>query len=368
MARLEELLRLPSWRKQQQAWENLTTGDTLIRALQEAVQQGGVGEAVPLLHVWQEVIDNADEQRQSQWRREWEIANRLLACAVPALESKALEDIPNPTVEVLFPLLHAAAEAVGVPCDHDADHGTLRMALPTHGWFEANEVAPPSHPARAVDLIFTGLASKVARTASHSRVSWGWDVTRRLVDAPRQVMCSHEIAVAGVEGIQGFHATLVLEVLAPGNEGVFHHPDDAFVTYADADFVAAMQDAWHGAHELIHQQEQTVPSWDGRWRLLRERRPATAAHDRSASGAAARGWWYALTHKVPDEGVIVIAQVDPDNVMQMKGVDGVSAKTQAIAQDPRFDTIVVASKQDEEAALQALGNATHICIRNLADT
>lgn len=294
------------------------------------------------------------------------MAKRLLTCAAPALEAKALEGIPTPTVEALFPLLHAAAKAVGVPCHHDTDHGALRMALPT-GWFETSEVAPPPLPARAVDLIFTGLASKVARTTSHSRVSCAWDVTRRLVDAPRQVVCSHKIAVAGVEGTQGFRAMLVLEVLAPGNEGVFHHPDDAFVTYADADFVAAMQDAWHGAHELIQQQEQKAPSWDGRWRLLRERRPATAAHDRSASGAAARGWWHALTQHVPDEGVIVIAQVDPDNVMQLQGVDGMLAKTQAIAQDPQFDTIVVASKQDEEAALQALGKTTHLSVKNLAD-
>ena len=76
--------------------------------------------------------------------------------------------------------------------------------------------------------------------------------------------------------------------------------------------------------------------------------------------------------KVPDEGVIVVAQVDAvgeDGVMRLKGVDdrGVSVKTQAIAHDPRFDTIVVASKQDEMTALQALGDATHICVKNLAE-
>lgn len=51
-----------------------------------------------------------------------------------------------------------------------------------------------------------------------------------------------------------------------------------------------------------------------------------------------------------------------DGVMRLTGVDdrGVFVKTQAIAQDPQCDTIVVASTQDKEAALQALGNATHI--------
>ena len=90
------------------------------------------------------------------------------------------------------------------------------------------------------------------------------------------------------------------------------------------------------------------------------------------------GSGHALKGHVPDEGVIVIAQVDAvgtDGIIRLRGVDDrgvfvkVQAILQAIAQDlTRCDTIVVASTQDEAAALQALGNATQICVIHLANT
>lgn len=415
MVPLEELLRMPRPSQRAWSWRRLTTGDTLLHALREAVQQGSIGAAEARLHTWHVFIDHEDGRGYEwQWHKAW----ALLACAQPALAARGLEHklaaMPNPPhdwpVDVLFPLLHAAAETASLSCNHDVDHGKLRMALMAQSWFGVEEsprsAALPLY-AQVVDCVFRFLADNTLPPASPERLSWVWDVTRTLLGQPRHAVCIRKIPVAGTEGSPGFLATLTLEVLEPGCGAVFHDPHDAFCTRADAAFVAAMQDAWRGARLLIQTQaqEQTppqeqdrqtqepnrqaqsqarepdrqaqtqaakLPQWDGRWRLLRGGGPAAEANDRSASGAAARGWWFALTDKVPDEGVIVVAQVDENDVTQLKGVDdvGVVAKTKAIAADGRFDTIVVATatnQREAEAALREVGKLGPIRVVNLDD-
>jgi hypothetical protein len=75
---------------------------------------------------------------------------------------------------------------------------------------------------------------------------------------------------------------------------------------------------------------------------------------RSASGAATRGWWHALMGKVPDEGVMVVAQVDAMDILRFQGVDGVTAKTHAMASNGRCDTLVVATQELQREATEAL--------------
>jgi len=224
-------------------------------------------------------------------------------------------------------------------------------------------------------MVFNILASKASRPAPPVTRAWAWDVTRALLGAERHMVFSCEVTVAATAGGEGDLHTLTLEVLEPGSGEVFHAPGDVFYTDADDDFLASMQEAWSGALSMAQAQGSARRTWDGRWSLRQGRErgsaPLSVANGRSASGAAARGWWYALMRQMPDEGVIVIAQVDgvdTNGVMWLKGVDdrGVVVKTRAIAQDPRFDTIVVASQQDEDAAVRALGSATHVCVKNLA--
>ena len=225
-------------------------------------------------------------------------------------------------------------------------------------------------------MVFEILASKPYGCPFPSITrAWAWDVTRTLLRATRRVVFRCEVTVAGTSRGQGVLPTLTLEVLEPGSGEVVHDPEDAFHTYADDDFLTSMQKAWGGALVLAQKDARRVR--DGRWSLRQGReqgsKPVEVANGCSASGAAALGWWHVLMGTVPDAGVIVIAQVDAmgqDGIIRLKGVDdrGGFAKVQAIAQDPRFDTIVVASDEDEKAALQALGNTPHMCVRNLADT
>lgn len=219
--------------------------------------------------------------------------------------------------------------------------------------------------------------------------TWAWvcihalfeeqeDVVRRSTRGRRHV----EVPVAGWNEQRGendgFLATLVLEVLDGGAGQVAHHPIDAFETRFDKEFGDSMRHAWAAARELAQKEGVDVLRSDGRWRLLqgwsweeqeaRELPPAAEANDRSASGAAAWGWYFALTGKVLDSDIIVLAQVREDGLLE--GVDdkGVFAKTKAIVDDGHFDTIVVASegnKNKAEDALNTLGKLGVIRVKNL---
>jgi hypothetical protein len=90
---------------------------------------------------------------------------------------------------------------------------------------------------------------------------------------------------------------------------------------------------------------------------------------RSAGGAAALGWYHALRGTVPDERVIVLAQVD--RAGRLTGVEGVPAKVRAIAAGGRFDTIVVAGEENQREAedtLRELGKLGIIRVKNLRDS
>jgi hypothetical protein len=365
----------------QEAWEEQIRQGLLWRACCESVLAGDHTR----LSAWHQALNEVRTSgAKSPNPQHVESAFAYLNCAELALAATLLPETSPPPVEALLPLLHIAADMITIPCDCDVDHGRLRTALEVHqdlvktdahpGRQDAQE--PALAPSDAVDMVFETLASKpYGRPLPSITHAWAWDVTRTLLRATRRVVFRCEVTVAGTTRGEGVLPTLTLEVLEPGSGEVLHDPEDAFHTYADDDFLTSMQKAWGGALALAQKDARRV--WDGRWSLRqgRERgsKPVEAANGCSASGAAALGWWHALMGTVPDAGVIVIAQVDDtgqDGIMRLKGVDDrwVFAKVQAIAQGPRFDTIVVASEEDEKAALQALGTTQHICVRNLADT
>src|SRR5262249_41628503 len=98
--------------------------------------------------------------------------SRRTCCFIAFPPSFSVENCPSrfqpilgrgcEAVDALFPVLHAAAEAVRVPCDCDADHGALRMALTAQGLFGAGMTDRAHTPVRAVDIVFRFLASKGA--------------------------------------------------------------------------------------------------------------------------------------------------------------------------------------------------------------
>jgi len=196
---------------------------------------------------------------------------------------------------------------------------------------------------------------------------WAWVCIRTFLDAPSRRV---EIpAVAWEEGQDesqnkpGLIAILVLEVLEGGAGQVVHHPMDAFTTHFDEGFARSMQDAWRGALTLSGK-----GGVDGRWRVLQRGHPMPEVRGRSAGGAAARGWYHALQGTFPDEGVIVLATIDAQG--QFGPVGEVVAKVAAIAEDGRFDTIIVAGETDRRTAegeLRRLNKSQMIRVVNLND-
>src|SRR6185503_9050454 len=119
-----------------------------------------------------------------------------------------------------------------------------------------------------------------------------------------------------------------------------HPADSALALYADEDFHTAMSHAWTAARELSKETDKANLNYNGRWRLTMP--PSVReVEDRSGGGAAARGWWHALTGRCPDREVVVIAAIDRRG--QLDSVGAIAAKKKSVATTKRFDTILVAT-------------------------
>lgn len=202
---------------------------------------------------------------------------------------------------------------------------------------------------------------------------WVWDCSRilrgtyslePLANVPVALSSDHNESLIAI----GQLARLVLQVLRPGTGRIFHHPEDSIKALTSVDFEDSMEAAWAAAKGLLEREERKV-SCNGHWRiLLRDEKPAPVS-GRSASGAAALGWYHRLKGTVYDEGVIVLAQVNRKAVFE--GVGGVPAKVRAIVENTdvgrRIDKIVVVSKVNEDdanAALESLSRSD-IKVENL---
>jgi hypothetical protein len=150
-------------------------------------------------------------------------------------------------------------------------------------------------------------------------------------------------------------ADLELEVLE-GGDCIFLHPEDALATRPGPEFAAALRDAWAGANAAVLANPNLVGRC-GRYRLRWRGAPVAEVDGRSAGGAAARGWWHALQGLNADDGVVVLARLEPnsDGRFQLAGVAGIANKVRAVINElPRADTLVVADADDRKVALQCL--------------
>jgi hypothetical protein len=306
-------LKMPDgdWDEQDEAWDALTTH--LFSSLQAALARGMLLDFNGLrsdLETWNAFIafDGAGQKRY-----QWHAAQRLIWCA---------------------------EQAAGLSGNNWDEIDRLRLVL-----------------ADSPDLI-KGLEG------------WAMDCIRVLRKVHRPVR-PVQVPIALSDELvqsQASLATLVVETLKPGGGQVFLHPADGLRTYPHADFESSMQAAWAAARALAEKEEDTDVLFDGRWRLLLQDQPIEEIRGRSASGAAALGWYHALRGTVPDERVIVLAQVD--RAGRLTGVEGVPAKVRAIAAGGRFDTIVVAGEENQREAediLRGLGKLDIIRVKNLHD-
>ena len=188
---------------------------------------------------------------------------------------------------------------------------------------------------------------------------WAQNCISILRNEPVPIISSIDIPVAISDSLTGkaYIHTLLLEVLNHGNGDLYHHPIDALVTFPSKDFEESMQDAWISARNLFEEQDIDIRH-DGRWRLLdRDGRPILNIKGKSASGAAARGWWYALQKRLPSRKAIVLAQIDKEGILT--DVMGIKEKTTAIVADDSLNTIIVVSDNSKQCIQAILGKSNN---------
>jgi HEAT repeat protein len=187
----------------------------------------------------------------------------------------------------------------------------------------------------------------------------GWMLTFRdaaVVGRPVRV------AVALLDDRQeaAFLVGLELDALEGGDGEPFLHPAHAFTTDLDEDFAASLRDAWQVALGLARVVCPGLPNASGRYRLTSDGRPLPRIKGRSAGAAAARGWLHALNGKIPDDRVIVSADIAPQEgggSHTLRGVLGIPEKVRAIAAAGTFDSIAVAGARDRLEAERVLDDS-----------
>ena len=361
---VDSLLRMPDQPSEREsAWKRLTTGNVLVMAMRGELK-AGLGESTcdgwfRHLDRWMTnhiaFVDSGDVERMLP---QWRMANRVVCCAV-----RALEGVPD---RRLFSLA-------------DAHHrGCLAHLVP---WAVLDRFAAEGirdDETRAImDCLIkdsTPLPDAVTRYDGWTWhcIAWLLSVESRAAEVP--------VAVYLGEGKASL-ATLLVEVVEDGAGHVVPHPEDTFAPWPFEHFHKSLSDAFSGAVSLFNKKNETSnggnerPLCDGRFRL--RWRSATdgdamspAPNGRSASAAAALAFYHALHTPAtyPDPCLIVMAQVSEEDVSRLAGVNNIKEKTQAVveafkaARSPleQIDTIAVASatnKQEAEVALAATPTA-----------
>ena len=165
----------------------------------------------------------------------------------------------------------------------------------------------------------------------------------------RQALCAPVVGV-DKKGEAMLH-TLVVEVLDRGAGKVFRHPCDAFDTEPalDAQFTHSMRTAFSTALDQVNRgkPDNERALTDGRWRLLHgwkwkteernQLRPLMAPSGASASAAAMRLWWFALLGNVPDDRIIILAQINDSGEVVPVANEPIRPKLEAVIQAVKVD-------------------------------
>ncbi len=171
---------------------------------------------------------------------------------------------------------------------------------------------------------------------------------------------------------QGVLATLHVSIVDGGHGNAFLHPLDVLSSGTDDSFRDSMRDAFVGAGRLAAREGMTS-QFDGRWSLRGPFDvPFTGPTDgRSASGAAARAWYFLLTGKKPDDGIVTFAAVNELDFESLDEVASVDIKIKALVDSTApsldaLDTIVVAGELNHNAAVLGLADRGFITTRATA--
>lgn len=361
-ARLKDLV-FPDYHLRQMQWDDRlwTTGGALVQSLVECLSHGFLGKPgeVKSWLLWYTFetytqnptldpanpcqADSADPGNPPEQRLG--VALALVFCAELALRHRAAAE------QELGPLLFSLRNGRENGCqppptwfDYELPDGS-KVSLT---WLEKNRP-------ETVQTLRQLLANE----------DWVWGCIRTLQGAPvlgsalRPALCA---PVVGVDlKAEAMVHTLVVEVLNQGAGKVFRHPCDAFDTEPalDTQFSRSMRMAFTTALAEVNKDKSDPERIlaDGRWRLLhrwkwnseeRGRLPPLAApNGASASGAAARAWWFAMSGKVLDDRVVVIAQVNDAGQFVAVDDQSIGPKLEAVIQ-----TVIADAKNDSPQAWQ----------------
>lgn len=199
------------------------------------------------------------------------------------------------------------------------------------------------------------------------RTGWLCDLIRTLLGKPgtfRQVQAPFAMMEQG----EAVLAEFVFEVIPSYDGQVFITPEQAFVKFEN-NFDAIFDVVPSAVHVLIgwgKKQEKpnvriSINRLYAQSKLNSQAEPSVerklldldVLEEGSGTGAAGRGLYFALTGKIPDAGVIVLAKINESG--DLLHVDHVHEKVQAIANCDCFDTIAIADKRNADEAKNALG-------------
>jgi HEAT repeat protein len=212
-----------------------------------------------------------------------------------------------------------------------------------------------------------------------SDLLWGWTAGFRLAPAVRKCVAV-PVALYEPGANRGLVATLKLSLIEGIGCTIFPDPVQALITRFDERFLVSARCAWTLAKR--HAQgwaSDSVVELGGSYHLVEQAGQSVSLVDgQSAGGALLRGWWYALTARVPDEGVFVLAALSHHDGLNtarvscdLKSVSGVKAKVVALLESGHtLDTIIVSddeNRREAESTLRAFGRLGDVRVVNAAD-
>ncbi|MGH8549921.1 MAG: hypothetical protein ACRERU_15210 [Methylococcales bacterium] len=160
------------------------------------------------------------------------------------------------------------------------------------------------------------------------------------------------------------------------------HPEDFQGLFVDNNFFESMECAFRAALQCAGTNEHTDGFAYRGWWKLHVQPGLDQVSGRSASGAAALGWYHALQKTVPDGRILVLSAISRENSENgaLEYVDGIEKKVLGLGNGSTFrandseiipiDTIVVASHKNEEEvnlAIQANSRLASIRVINLSN-
>ena len=225
---------------------------------------------------------------------------------------------------------------------------------------------PEAWPASLADLNAVLLKEQWDLTATRYWTAW-W--LRKSSGAEGNTQAIGMAATYGpIDGLEGFVADLILEGVQGAGNRLIEHPEGALLPVSKI-WLRVLKDA-AGSYGRALCWWVSCPDpvpWERR-----------AFFGDSHGGAAAWGFWHVGQGKIADDRVVTLAAVRPGpgwpdhpEALVLGEVGGMVAKVKAIAEcrrtdgTPRFDTIVVAGRDNEKQANAALGNKSEIRVKNL---